>query len=133
MARPPATSVVVTGADRTCSASAYDISTQDCDARRPSDPQLARCHLGPLDACPDLREGRVTRGRRVVAERGEAAVVGGAEMLRVNEAHGLQDAIADLFGGLDARVDRIRDADVDPPIARRERTEDPQFALVVRL
>ena len=50
--------------------------------RRPSS---IDCHLGALDPRLDLRERRVARRRGVVAERREAAVVGRAEVRRVDE------------------------------------------------
>ena len=47
--------------------------------RGPSDAQFRRGHLRPRDPRLDLGERRVPRGRGVVAERREAAVVGRAE------------------------------------------------------
>ena len=40
-----------------------------------------------------------------------------------------QDPVADLLRRLDARVDRVGDADEDPPVARRVLAQDLEDAL----
>src|SRR5581483_1494134 len=89
--------------------------------------QLAGGERRPLDARPHLRERRLARGRAVVGEGGKAAVVGGAELLDGNVPRREQDAVTHLVRRLDARVDRIRHPDEDPPArwdARGDRGED---------
>src|ERR1700730_11450378 len=47
-------------------------------------------------------------------------------MRGVDELRGLQHSVANLRGRLDARVDRIRDADEDPPIAGGVLAQNPE-------
>lgn len=65
--------------------------------------------------------------------RREAAVIGRAEMGGIDESCGLEHAIADLLGRLDARVDRVRDSDEDPAIPRRLRAQDLQDPRAILL
>ena len=72
-----------------------------------------------LDARGDLRERDVARRRGVVAEGREAAVVASCRAARRDVLRRLEDAVAHLLRRLDARVDRVDDADEDP-LARRQ-------------
>ena len=60
-----------------------------------------------FNACPDLLEGDVARGRRVIGERRESAIVRGAELGRREEFCGLPYAVANLIRLFDRRIDRI--------------------------
>ena len=95
--------------------------------------ELGLGELRALDPGPDLGERGLARGRDIVAERGEAAIVGAAEPLRTQMLSRFQNALAHLLGSLDARVDGIGDADIDrlpgPPFAR----DDVQRPRAVRL
>ena len=69
------------------------------------------CQGGAFDAGADLGEGGVPGGGGVVGEGGEATVVAGAQAVDGQVTGSGQDAVADQFGGLDAGIDRVGDAD----------------------
>src|SRR5207249_3759486 len=98
-----------------------------------SNAESSRGHLAAGDARPDLGKGGVPGGRGVVAEGRKPAVVRGSQARRVDELRRLEHAIADLLGGLDARIDRIDDADEDPAIAPGVLAEDPEHAGTILL
>src|SRR5207247_2566039 len=76
-------------------------------------PELAGGELGALYAGADLGERCLAAGGGVVTERGEAAVIAGAEPARFDVDGGFQHPVPDLFGGFHARVDRVDDAHED--------------------
>ena len=63
--------------------------------------------LRALHPGSDIGEGGVASGGHVIAERREAAVVGAAESFRAQVLRRFEDAVADLLGGLDARIDGV--------------------------
>jgi len=65
---------------------------------------------GSLDPRADLGECHVARSGRIVGERREAAIFGGAQLGEGQVAGRHQHPIAHLFGSLHHRIDRIDDA-----------------------
>src|SRR5262245_54000030 len=63
--------------------------------------------LGALDAGADLGERGVAASGDVITERGEAAVIAGAQPARFDVGGGYQHPVPDLFGRLYPRVDRV--------------------------
>jgi hypothetical protein len=73
-------------------------------------PQLSAGYLLRGESCPldtrlDLGERGVATGRPVVAERREAAVIGGAEPFHRNESRGLEHSLTNLVWSIDAWID----------------------------
>ena len=104
---------------------------------------VAQCHYRasmaadasfvPSHARADLGEGGVAAGRGVVAERREAAIVGGAELGDRDVPRRLEHAIAHFLRRLDARIDRGDDADEDALLGLHVLADDLQHALAVAL
>ena len=67
----------------------------------------------------DLGERFLARGRGVVAEGREPAVIGRAELLERNVLRRLQHPVANFFGCFDLRIDWRDDADEDLLIGRK--------------
>ena len=81
---------------------------------------------GALYPGADLSEGDITRGRDVVGERGEAAVVTGAEPVGWQHPRGGQDLLTHLLWRFHPRVDRVGYSDEDPRSGRKIAGDDPQ-------
>src|SRR6266487_5489764 len=78
-----------------------------------SEPKFPGGEPGALQPGEDLGERGLAAGGGVIAERGEAAVIAGAEPARFDVGGGFQDPVPDLSGGLHLRVDRVDDAHED--------------------
>src|SRR5688500_4365572 len=61
-------------------------------------------HLRALDARADFGERGFARSGGIVAEGRESAVIGRAELFERDVFCGLEHAIADFFGSIDARI-----------------------------
>src|SRR6266700_5794374 len=79
-----------------------------------SEPELAGGELGALYAGADLGKRCLAAGGGVITERGEAAVIAGAEPARFDVDGGFQHPVPDVFGRLYSWVDRVDDANENP-------------------
>src|SRR2546422_10465 len=81
----------------------------------------------------DLLERRVAGCGRIVAERRESAVVGRTQLRERDDFGSFQDAIANLVGRLDSRIDRVDHTDEDLLVGLGVLLDDPEDPAAVLL